>query len=249
MWTNALQRSFVYTDRMLTRKPTRHSGDDLRDLPTYSIPEAALYLGIPERTLREWFSGDGPLLEPSGYSGAIPLLSFSNLVDAHIVQAARVHHGVPMGRIRAAIETAQNESSSSHPLQDDNIRIFARYLVRIEPGRGRRKRAVINLSKRGQAGIPEVVDLYTKRIAKDPLGRPVGIFPWRFWQQDERSRPVSIHPNVMSGRLVVSGTRIPVSLLLSETAAGNSPEKLARDYNLSPKVITEALSHLDTKAA
>jgi uncharacterized protein (DUF433 family) len=46
--------------------------------------------------------------------------------------------------------------------------------------------------------------------------------------------------------LVVRGTRIPVSVL---ALSGKSADELARDYQLSSKVVREALSHFDTKAA
>lgn len=241
--------AFGYTDSVLTRKPVNSPGQDLRDLPTYTIPEAAICLGIPERTLRSWFAGSHLLLCPAGEAGKIPLLSFRNLVDAHIVQTARLHHHVPMSRIRAALETAFAEGKSKYPLQDKNLKVFARYLVRIEPGRGKRKRAILNLSKCGQEGIPEVIDLYTQRILRDANNVPIALYPWRLWQTDTRSRPVSIHPHIMSGRLVVAGTRIPVSLLAREHLSGRSPIALANDYNLDIKVVEEALSHLDTKAA
>jgi uncharacterized protein (DUF433 family) len=239
---------FGYNGLVQRRKPVRKAGQDLREFPTYSLPEAASFLGIPERTLRSWFAGVDPILDPAATVGEFPILSFRNLVDAHIVQTARIFHGVPMHRIRTAIETAFQEGQTDFPLQDKNLRIFARCLVRIEPGRGRRKRAVVNLSRSGQTGIPEVVELYTRRVMKDEKGIPIALFPWRHGEIGDRTRPVSIDPNVMSGRLVVRGTRIPVSVLLLESRR-KSAEQLARDYQLTPKVVREALSHFDSKAA
>lgn len=239
-------RIFGYTESVLRLKPVRKPGQDMREFPTYSLPEAALFLQIPERTLRAWFAGKNPILTPAAMVGSFPILSFRDLVDAHILHAARVHHNVPMARIRAALELTAKEGSR-YPLQDENLRIFARYLVRIEPGRGRRKRAVLNLST-GQTGIPQVIDLYTKRIVKDEHGSPIAIHPWRDWQTDSRSRPVSISPDVMSGRLVVRGTRIPVTILAVESRS-KSPEILARKFRISPKVVREALRHFENKAA
>lgn len=236
---------------MLRNKPIRQPGQDLRDFPTYTIPEAAISLGIPERTLRSWYLGVDPIFSPPALVGKkkIPLLSFRDLIDVHIVQTARTYHKVPMSRIQSALETARLEGDNPHPLQDQRIRIFAKYLVRVEPGAGRRKRAVVNLSRHGQTGIPEVVELYTRRIDKDRHGHPIGLFPSRLLGRDDRKRPVAMHPDVMSGRLVVTGTRIPVSLLKAETLAGTSIKRLALDYRLPVKRVEEALSHFDTKAA
>ena len=248
MTLRTFRRIFGYNELVLKRKPVLNAGEDLRDLPTYTIPEAALSLGIPERTLRSWYFGSNPIFDPPALIGKIPLLSFRDLVDVHIVQMARKYHDVPMSRIKSALETARDHGTN-HPLQDDRIRIFARCLVLVEPGRGRRKRVILNLSKHGQTGIPQVVDLYTRRISKDNHGSPIGLYPWRLWKHDDRRRPVAIHPNVMSGRLVVAGTRIPVTLLKAEVLAGKSPKQLAKDYRLPTMRVEEALSHFDTKAA
>jgi uncharacterized protein (DUF433 family) len=242
------RRVLGYNDDVQRLKPVRRAGQDLREFPTYSLPEAALFLRIPVRTLRAWFAGKNKLLEPAALVGKYPVLSFRNLVDAHIVHTARIHHGLPMHRIKTALDLAFKEGNTAYPLQDKNLRIFARCLVRIEPGRGRRKRAVLNLSRGGQTGIPEVIELYTRRIVKDEKGIPIALHPWKYWQTDPRSRPVSISPEVMSGRLVVRGTRIPVSILAIE-AERKSAEKLAHDYGISPKTVREALRHFDTKAA
>lgn len=230
-------------------KPVRHPDQDLRDLPTYTIPEAAIFLGIPERTLRSWYLGEDRIFNPSAVLGEIPLLSFRDLVDSHIVQIARRLHKVPMPRIRTAVKLAQQGGYGDHPLQDKGIRIFARHILHVVPGRGRRKGTAVNLSRYGQTAIPEVVKLYTRRIVKDTKGTPIGLHPWRFWQKDARRRPVAIYPNVMSGRLVVEGTRIPVTLLHAEVESGKTPEQLAQAYRLSVTRVNEALSHFDTKAA
>lgn len=248
MTYRTLRRILGYTDTVLKYKPTKRDGEDSRDLATYTIDEAALFLGMPSGTLRKWFCGVDPLLTPALIVRSFVLLSFRNLVDAHIVQAARNYHKVPMQRIRDALVEAESEAGSKHPLQDKNIKIFARCLVRIEPGRGKRKRSVVNLSLHGQRGIPEVVELYTRRIVVDASGSPIALYPWRHWQTDDTARPVSISPNVMSGRLVVRGTRIPLAVLATE-ARDRTPEDLARDFNLSVDLVREALSHFDRKAA
>lgn len=234
---------------VVARKPIRQSGQHLRDFPTYTIPEAAVFLGLPERTLRSWYLGKNPIFTPPARAGETPLLSFRDLVDSHIVQAARIHHKVPMGRIRSALKMARHESNEAHPLQDERIKVFARCLVRVEPGKGRRKGVVVNLSRGGQTGFSEVIKLYTRRIVKDHSGDPIGLFPWRFKKKDDGRRPVAIHPDIMSGRLVVAGTRIPVSRLAAEALARKPIKKIARDYRLTVKRVKEALRHLDTKAA
>ena len=63
--------------------------------------------------------------------------------------------------------------------------------------------------------MSEVADLFGERIVKGKF-----IFPWRFAATDHESRPVSMNPNIMSGRLVVTAPvfRFPCF------GAGNEPE-------------------------
>src|SRR5438477_9509962 len=101
---------------MISRKPSRRSGQELHDFPTYTIPEAAIFLSIPQRTLRSWYLGSKPIFTPPAFVGEVPLLSFRDLVDVHIVQTARIHHKVPMCRIRTALKTAGLEPGAvGHP--------------------------------------------------------------------------------------------------------------------------------------
>ena len=44
---------------------------------------------------------------------------------------------------------------------------------------------------------------------------------------------VSVDPEVVHGKPVISGTRIPVSLVLGQLAVGVSYEELEREYGLS----------------
>jgi len=55
---------------------------------------------------------------------------------------------------------------------------------------------------------------------------------------------ISVDPNVMHGVACISGTRIPVSLVLDNLAAGLSPEELLQEYpSLSREAITAALAY------
>jgi uncharacterized protein (DUF433 family) len=56
-----------------------------------------------------------------------------------------------------------------------------------------------------------------------------------------------MNPAIMSGRLVVVGTRIPVNTLLGYRYAGKSVEQIANDYSLDPEVVEKALIHLGVR--
>ena len=89
---------------------------DLRDNPAYTVAEAARYLKLAPATLRSWVlgrhyptaGGDGhfrPLIRPA--SRQPPLLSFWNLIEAHVLRSLRTEHGVPVQALRQALAYAE----------------------------------------------------------------------------------------------------------------------------------------------
>ena len=76
---------------------------DPRDIPTYSIRDAAKYLRIPVGTIRSWTVGRNyptingvtffkPVIATKDFKPT--LLSFINLVEVHILRAIRKHHQI-----------------------------------------------------------------------------------------------------------------------------------------------------------
>ncbi len=91
----------------------------------YGIAEAADYLTLPPATLRTWVRGRSyPTVEGRQFSNALiglpdpgePLLSFTNLVEAHVLKAIRRRHGIPMQKMRPALLYLEEELGVSHPL-------------------------------------------------------------------------------------------------------------------------------------
>jgi uncharacterized protein (DUF433 family) len=236
---------FGYTNAVLTRKPSRQSGQALRDLPIYSIPEAAAFLAIPRRTMHEWFLGPRRLFRPAGDYKSYSLLSFRDLSEAYMVYLLKEFHHLSMFTIRRSLESLRKESKSRKPLMNLDIKVFANSLLLDRPPRGTRGRMVVDLSHSRQLALGDVVDVFTKRILQDSKGQPLAIFPWRFFAQDHESRPVSIDPDVMSGNLVVFGTRVPVRILLGLTLAAKSHEEIAKSYRLDPDAVKKALLHFE----
>jgi uncharacterized protein (DUF433 family) len=225
-------------------KPIRQAGQDPATLPTYTIPEAAILLAVPRRTLQDWYRGQNPILKPSGSVGGIPLLSFLDLKEAYKVHVLRTKEHFSLQYLRRAMTQARQEFGSDHPLLDKDIVVLDRLVMNI-PGRGRRPRKSIGLGSPHRPDyFPLVVRAWAKRIVSDHEGHR--ILPWRFLstKNEERRTPVSIDPQVMSGRLVVTGTRIPVEILRRRSEAGEMPRELAKDYRISVDLVRNALRHI-----
>ena len=96
--------------------------DDLLHTPLYSIPECARYLGIPLSTVRGWIATPGSeregddrrLVKPAGADPTA--LSFTNLVEIHVLALLRRKHKASMPEIRSKIVELYRDANVKHPL-------------------------------------------------------------------------------------------------------------------------------------
>jgi uncharacterized protein (DUF433 family)/DNA-binding transcriptional MerR regulator len=242
-----ISSSFEDGAKNVKRLP-RRPDQSVRNFPTYTIPEAATYLAIPTRTLRYWIS-DEPVWTISGAAHRVPLLSFRDLAQAYYIEVVRRNFGLSLPKMRGVLKAARKESKSEYPLLRKNILLFFKHVLMEKPARRRQPHRLIDLTQHRQLTIPEVARPFSTRIQWNSIGEPVQIFPWRYWTIGDKSRPVSIHPDVMSGRLVITGTRIPVQTVLRRREAGETLTGIAGDYGLPEDAIKQALRHLVPQAA
>jgi uncharacterized protein (DUF433 family) len=227
--------------KLLYNKPVRQPKQLLVDLPTYTLPEAATFLAITPSRLYDWYAGRHPILVPSGQLGDTLLLSFRDLEEAYKVFLLRSKHSKSLQYLRRAMSDARDKTGSKHPLLTHEIDVMDR-LALIVPGRGKRKRRAITLGDPSVPDyFPEVVKAWGIRISK----ARAEIFPWRYASQDDTSMPVSLNPEIMSGRLVLRGTRIPVNILWGRVKLGEKVENIAEDYRLETTQVQQALTHID----
>jgi len=229
---------------MLRNKPVRQRGQDIRTLPTYTIPEAAAFLAIPRRTLASWYEGREPILKASARYGATHLLSYRDLEEAYRVFLLRERFDFSLQFLRRSMANARRLFRSQHPLQRaDAIKECLRDLVYDKPASGKNPRTITSLGKcPGQQLVEEVANLFSERIEAGRF-----IFPWRFAATDHKSRPVSMNPNIMSGRLVVAGTRILVNTILGQKRAGQGVGEIAAEFGLGDTIVQQALTHIDIR--
>jgi uncharacterized protein (DUF433 family) len=226
---------------VLKNKPVRQLEQPLSLLPTYTIPEAATFLAMRTRTLFEWYSGEHPILRPSATIRGIALLSFRDLEEVYKVHLLRFKHTKSLQYLRRAMQNAREITGSRHPLLDHEIEVMER-LALIVPGRGKRKRRAVTLGDPNVPDyFPEVVRAWGVRIS----AKKNEIFPWRYAADDDQSTPVSLNPEVMSGRLVLTRTRIPVNMIWGRARAGEKTVDIARDYGIDAHQVQQALAHID----
>lgn len=226
------------------RAVTTANVQDRRELPAYTLVEAARYLRMPRATLRSWVVGRPyPTEAGRGFFRPVirlaqegpPVLSFFNMVEAHVLEAIRRRENIPLHRVRPAVAFLERHYRSRHPLAEHEFETDGLDLFIQKAG------LLINLSQDGQLAMRELVAAYLRRVERDTKGLPVRLYPFTRKREPEEPRAVVIDPSVSFGRAVLAGTGIATAILAERFKAGESVEQLAKDYGRDPFDIQEAL--------
>lgn len=228
------------------------SWPDPRDVPNYGPTEAARFLGLPTSTLRSWTQGWSYRTEAGERRRGEPLilledpdsneLSFTNLVEAHVLSAIRRQHGVSMPRVRQALDYIDRHLGIPHPLaraefQTDGVDLFVDHLGQL-----------VRASKSNQLIMADLLRAHLRRIDRDEHGLARRLFLFTRSEGAEQPPVVVIDPRISFGRPVLAGTGIPTEILAGRFSAGETIEELAEDYGCESSLIQEAI-RIESRAA
>jgi uncharacterized protein (DUF433 family) len=237
------RRVFGYTSAVPAKMPQLASGQDKRDLGRYSIPEAASFISMPQRTMRSWFLGDHRIFTPSFHKGDSVFLSFNDVTEAYIVESLRNHWGFHPKAVRRIIAELRRKTRMERPLLYRELSVIPEFqsVVATIPDKG--TRVHVDVAHSQNLVFDEFVQTMAMRVTRDSKGRPVRIYPG--CDAASADTPVSMDPDVMSGELVVTGTRIPAKMILAKQLSGKSAEEIADSYHLDRDLIRNVLQHFE----
>lgn len=201
-------------DRSWQGKSNFEMRQDPREVPNYTVTEGAHCLQLPRTTLRQWIAGRRdpgerqgwlfePLIQPASEHPL--LLSFMNLVEAHVWSALRREHRVRMVQIREALKYLAQYLPSRHPLaegrfQTDGLSVF------IE-----RYGQLIDIGRAGQVAIRKVLEAYLRRLDRDEAGLAARLYPFTSTTHLDTSKSIVIDPTIAFGRPVIASRGSPPS--------------------------------------
>ena len=222
---------------MTGRQP---KSNDPRELPAYTISEAAHYLAVPAATIRYWSVGRDPYEPLIQVPRRVPtLLSFLNLTELHVLAAVRREHEVKMPSVRKAVqylaEHARGAMSKRHPLISHELETDGLDLFIEQYGR------LINISQAGQIAMRQIISAALRRIDRDPAGVPVKLYPFTRSALEGAPAVIVIDPRLSAGRPVIAGTGLATQLIAERYKAGESITDLAHDYEREDAEIEEAI--------
>jgi uncharacterized protein (DUF433 family) len=227
----------------MTTKSSIYGGGEPWDLPAYTIPLAARLVRIPTVTLRSWVLGRTYETASQGKKRAMPLidpppggfLSFTNLVEAHVLASMRRVHEIKLHKCRRAIHFMKTNLKVEHPLARETFRTDGVDLFVDKLG------TLINVSSDGQVELREAIEQGLTRVFYAD-GVACQLFPLtRQAEGPEQPRHIVIDPRLAFGRPVLAGTAIPVEEIAQRFQAGDSIDTLAREFGVATDLVSEAL--------
>ena len=212
-------------------------------MPAYSVSEAARHLRVSPATLRAWVAGrpyptsagerqSARLIHPA--QAEPPMLSFWNLVEAHVLRALRTEHGVPIPAVRKALRYAEKELGIEHLLLRRDLQTEAGRLFLERYGQ------LIDLSNSGQLAMKKMLEAHLRRVEWDPSRLPVRLYPFLAGSESEDDRTIAIDPRVAFGRPVVRRAGVSTQAIVQRLDAGESVADIASDYELTQAEIEQA---------
>jgi uncharacterized protein (DUF433 family) len=218
--------------------------DDPREMPAYTVAEAAHYLSIPKATVSSWVRGRTyPVADGSRKrfhsvidlpDRKLGLLSFYNLAEAHILRALRTSYKIRLPHIRKALSYVRKECGWDRPLiqaqfKTDGVSLFVNQLGKL-----------VDAAAQGQLVMAEILTHLDRIDWENHLA--VRIYPFTRVASEELSpRSVVIDPLRAFGRPLLDKLGVTTSVIAERYKAGDSIELLMRDYGGSQVDIQEAI--------
>lgn len=220
-------------------------GDDIHNVPTYPVADAARYLRIPLVTLRSWLKGSSDptkthqqafealIRRPSSTS---PHLSFTNLVEAHVLRIIRETHRVKLAKVRYALDYLNQQLNTHHPLvskkfQTDGVDLFVDQMDKL-----------VNVSRSGQLAMRAILNHLLARVEWDENGLATRFFPINELISNlESDKVIFLDPAIRFGKPVIAETGVPTRIIAELYNAGDSIEDIADEYDCTPSQVFTAI--------
>lgn len=219
--------------------------NDSYNIPAYSVVDVARYLCIPVVTLRSWLTGRSyatkngrqsfePLIQRPDPN--LPQLSFTNLVEAHVLRIIRKNHQVKLDKVRKALDYMNQQFGTNHPLvikkfQTDGIDLFVDQMDEL-----------VNVSRSGQFAMREVLKDLLTRVEWDDNGFATRFFPIiELVPEPKRDKIIFLDPSIRFGKPVIAGKGVPTAAIVSLIDAGDEIEDVADEFDCTPNQVKAAI--------
>ncbi len=219
--------------------------NSIYNTPAYSVTDAARYLRIPVVTLRSWLKGRSyvtktgqqafePLIQRP--DPGLPQLSFTNLVEAHVLRIIRETHQVKLDKVRRALDYMSQQFGTAHPLvmkrfQPDGVDLFVDEMDRL-----------VNVSRSGQFAMRETLKHLLTRVEWNVEGMANRFFPVIELVPDPgNDKIIFLDPSIRFGKPIIAGKGVPTAAIASLYEAGDDISDIAEEFNCTSEQVKAAI--------
>jgi uncharacterized protein (DUF433 family) len=207
-------------------------------------------LRIPIVTLRSWLKGRSyatkngqqafePLIQRPNPD--LPQLSFTNLVEAHVLRTIRDGYQVKLDKVRTALDYMIQQFDTIHPLvmkrfQTDGVDLFVDEMGRL-----------VNASRSGQLTLRDTLKGLLTRVEWDVNGLATRFFPIiefpsiKALPYPKNDKIIFLDPSIRFGKPVIAAKGVPTNIIVELFDAGDSIEDIADEYDCTPLQIETAI--------
>lgn len=209
--------------------------------PAYPLAEAARILGTNPSSLRSWLHGrefstkngrrKSARALPATQQPGAPL-SFIDLVEAHMLLAIRKGYGIPLKRLRDAMDYLRDKGGNLLFLAHENFKHDRQHLYIKQDD------YLLSLSERGQHVNRHVIADGLKQIMHGEDGYADRFFPLIKGQEQ---KTIMLSPSVGFGRPILARRGVSVHAIAQRFEAGERMTDLAADFGVTLEEIEDAI--------
>jgi uncharacterized protein (DUF433 family) len=209
------------------------------------VTDTARYLRIPVVTLRSWLKGRSyttkngqqafePLIQRP--DPGLPQLSFTNLVEAHVLRIIRETHQVKLDKVRKALDYMSQQFDTAHPLvmkrfQTDGVDLFVDEMDRL-----------VNVSRSGQLAMRETLKHLLTRVEWNFEGIANRFFPViELVPEPGNDKIIFLDPSIRFGKPIIAGKGLPTAAIASLYEAGDDISDIAEEFNCTSEQVKAAI--------
>ena len=220
-----------------------YRGSDPREIPFYSVREAARFIHMSPSTLTHWVQDswkvpdfvalfEEPVIQvPNKNDGR---LSFNNLVEAFVLNSFRKNEEVTMRKVRIAVHSARELFKEQRPFLSKKLAASNTALLWDEVYR------ITNISRVNQLAFREILEAHLDRIEwDDKSGLPKRLYP--FIAPFRSTDSIVIDPRICFGQPTIKGHGVTTIAIAERLNAGEDVQAVAHDYDMETTLIGDAI--------
>jgi uncharacterized protein (DUF433 family) len=205
----------------------------------YTPSEAALYARVPARMLRRWFYGTKErraALRPQ-FSGEDKTITFLDFVQTLAVREIRLRHGVPLQRIRQAVEVARKVGVEYPFARPHKTFLFGQDIaIQLDDGR------LVQASGKHKTNtlMKRIVELYLRDLTFGPNGLAASYLAFK-WNACE----ITMDPKVRFGEPMIRSSGYSARALWEAVESEGGIKEAAEAYGVEEAEVEAAYRYYD----